>query len=420
MKFVRYNPSLLFENSQPATPVEQLDEIDQLASSIDDHLGQELHVPNDVLDSFKIKDTLSTDIWPDGNLAPKIRKQLIKVAKDFIDGLEIDKDIEIKDIIFTGSLANYNWSKFSDIDLHIIVSYNDLESDPSLTKDYFWSSKNLWNQKHDITVFDYPVEIYVQDVKEKLVATAVYSILHDKWIKKPKREEFKLNKKTIKDKADNFIIQLKDIKTAYNKEEYQEVVDIVTNLKAKIKNMRKSGLERGGELSDENIVFKVLRRTPFMEILDSYKAKAYDKLMSVMETLNEDDRWNKDGVVFIRGQALPDNEQRLFVTTTKNILNLNRKKKGDSAGIPAEMISFGNNPVYRVGLVDGRLKPLKVAWKSNTSMLQRLGLIKTSLVLNSNTKTPLHWKSLKYNNVITAINNLSQELQALPNIKWIN
>jgi hypothetical protein len=304
--------------------------------------------------------------------------------------------------------------------MHILLEFDDLDANKDIAKEYFDAQKNLWNQKHDITVFDYPVELYVQDVKEKLVATAVYSVLHDKWIRKPKREEFKLNKKTIKDKADKFITELKDIKKAYNKEEYQEVVDMATSLKAKIKTMRKSGLERGGELSDENIVFKVLRRTPFMEILDSYKAKAYDKLMSVMETLNEDDRWNKDGVVFIRGQALPDNEQRLFVTTTKNILNVNKKKKDNSDAKPAEMISFGNNPVYRVGLIDGRLKPLKVDWKSKESMLQRLGLTTTSLALNADTKTPLHWKSLKYNNVITAINNLSQELQALPNIKWVN
>lgn len=420
MKFVRYNPTLLVENAKPNMSVKQLDEIDQLASSIDTHLGQELHVPNDVLDSFKIKDTLSPDIWPDGNLSPKIKTQLVRIAKDFIKELKPKTPIRIKDILFTGSLANYNWSKFSDIDMHILVDFNDLDANKDIAKEYFDAQKNLWNQKHDITVFNYPVELYVQDVKEKLVATAVYSVLHDKWIRKPEREGFKLNKKVIKDKADKFITQLKDIRTAYKKEDYQEVVDMVTSLKAKIKTMRKSGLEKGGELSDENIVFKVLRRTQFMEILDSFKAKAYDKLMSVVETLNENERWNKDGVVFIRGQVLPDNEQRLFVTTTKNILNVNKKKKDNSDAIPAEMISFGNNPVYRVGLIDGRLKPLKVDWKSKESMLQRLGLTTTSLALNADTKTPLHWESLKYNNVITAINNLSQELQALPNIKWIN
>jgi hypothetical protein len=47
--------------------------------------------------------------------------------------------------------------------------------------------------------------------------------------------------------------------------------------------MRQSGLEKGGEYSIENIVFKVLRRTDFMELLDTYKNKSYDKMVSVNE-----------------------------------------------------------------------------------------------------------------------------------------
>jgi hypothetical protein len=47
--------------------------------------------------------------------------------------------------------------------------------------------------------------------------------------------------------------------------------------------MRQAGLEKGGEFSTENLVFKVLRRTDFMDLLDSYKIKAYDQLVSVNE-----------------------------------------------------------------------------------------------------------------------------------------
>jgi len=65
------------------------------------------------------------------------------------------------------------------------------------------------------------------------------------------------------------------------------VVDKVKSLKDKIKKYRTAGLDKGGEFSIENLVFKVLRRTPFMDILDSYKAKAYDTLMSVTEIVNE-------------------------------------------------------------------------------------------------------------------------------------
>jgi hypothetical protein len=119
------------------------------------------------------------------------------------------------------------------------------------------------------------------------VANAVYSVLRDKWIKKPKREEFDVDKKAIKDGAEKYINYLKDIRQDYQDKQYKTVIDKVTKLKNKIKNMRKAGLESGGEYSYENLVFKVLRRTPFMDILDSYKAKSYDNLMSVAENLTE-------------------------------------------------------------------------------------------------------------------------------------
>ena len=144
MNFFRYKPSLLVENQQPVNPIQQLDEIDQLTSTIDSNLDKEIHIPKDVLDSFKIKDTLNPEIWNDKELNPKVRKQLLKIANDFIKNLDLPKPIVIKDIIFTGSLANYNWSKFSDIDLHIITDFKQLESDPKLTKDFFLAQKNLY------------------------------------------------------------------------------------------------------------------------------------------------------------------------------------------------------------------------------------------------------------------------------------
>jgi predicted nucleotidyltransferase len=287
MKFIRIKPDLIKENVAPIAPIQQLDEIDALADTIDDNMGKEVHVPKDVLDSFKIKNTLNPEIWPEGELNPKVQKNLIKIANGFIKDINLPKGIKIKDIIFTGSLANYNWSKFSDIDLHIITDFKQLESDKQLTKDYFWAKKNLWNQEHDITVFGYPVELYVQDISDKLVATAIYSIQNDKWIKKPIREKFKLDKQTIKNKTQEFIDQLKDIRKDYKEEDYQTVVDKTKKLKDKIKQMRKAGLESGGEFSNENIVFKVLRRTSFMDVLDSFKNKAYDNIMSVAENLKE-------------------------------------------------------------------------------------------------------------------------------------
>ena len=284
--FYNINNKLIAESTQQKQKV-VLDEIDELSNTIQANMHKEITVPKDVLNSFKIKDSLNTDIWEGNKLSDKVRVKLIKIAEDFFKDLEIPSKISIKDIIFTGSLANFNWSKFSDIDLHIVIDFKEFDADKKLIEDFFYAQKAIWNQEHDITVFKYPVELYVQDVNHEMVTTAIYSVLKDKWLLKPKREEFKVDKKAIKDKADKIIHQLKDIRDAYKDDEYQIVVDKVKSLKDKIKQMRSAGLEQGGEFSLENLVFKVLRRTPFMDQLDSFKAKSYDKLMSVTETLNE-------------------------------------------------------------------------------------------------------------------------------------
>lgn len=291
--FFNLDPNTILESHTANSAPKILDEIDALADTIDANMGTEVKIPKDVLDSFKIKDSLNQDIWPSDQLNPKIRAKLIRVATEFFKDLNLPKEAKIKDIIFTGSLANFNWSKFSDIDLHVVIDFNQFDAEPKFVEDYFYAQKSIWNQEHDIEIKGFPIELYVQDVNAKLVATAVYSVLNDKWILKPKREAFKLDKKAIKDKANSFISQLRDIRQDYSDKQYQSVVDKVTRLKNKIKQMRNAGLERGGEYSLENLAFKVLRRTPFMDVLDSFKAKAYDTLMSVSEVQLTENHVNK-------------------------------------------------------------------------------------------------------------------------------
>jgi hypothetical protein len=281
------NRNVIVENYTAPSMAQPIDEIDDIANSISDNIAKEVSIPNDVLNSFKIKDTLEPQIWQNEKLNATVKSKLMKIADDFYKGLKLPSEVKMKDVIFTGSLANFNWSKFSDVDLHIVLDFSQLEGGDQFKEDFFWAQKALWNQEHNITIFDYPVEIYAQDIKAKLVATAVYSVKFDKWILKPEYENFKINKKVIKNKAEMFIERLKDIRDDYKSKDYQNVVDKVAALKDKIKKYRTAGLDNGGEFSIENLVFKVLRRTPFMDILDSYKAKAYDTLMSVEEVLKE-------------------------------------------------------------------------------------------------------------------------------------
>jgi len=423
--FLHIDPKTILESHTATSAPKILDEIDALADTIDANMGKEVTIPKDVLDSFKIKDTLNQDIWTNDVLNPKVRAKLIRVAMDFFKDLNLPLSVKIKDIIFTGSLANFNWSKYSDIDLHIVIDFNQFDAEPQFVEDYFYAQKSIWNQEHDITVFNYPVELYVQNVNDNLVATAVYSVGKDKWLKKPHREKFNLDKTAIKAKANAFIHKLRDIRQDYQDHQYQSVVDKVTKLKDKIKAMRNAGLERGGEFSLENLVFKTLRRTPFMDVLDSFKAKAYDTLMSVSEiTTNPetepisetDDVFNQGGVILIKGAKLEDGTQKLYVTTISNRLGLDRTKVDNTEGKKATMAVLGNQ-IYKLSVVDGKLKAQGVAWNSHWSMLKALGLSGNSVAVNNN-KTPLHWETLKFNNIAKAVSDNNEQILRLPNIKW--
>ena len=92
-------------------------------NQIVDDLIEEIGNNQEIVKSFEIRDSLSTDIFEgkDGEffMHDEIRKKLMDVTEKFMDYLDIE--FFIHDVILTGSLANYNWSKYSDVDLHILV-----------------------------------------------------------------------------------------------------------------------------------------------------------------------------------------------------------------------------------------------------------------------------------------------------------
>ena len=213
-----------------------------------------------------------------------VRTRLLMIADDFFETLDIGW-VEIDDIILTGSLANYNWSKFSDVDLHILVDFDEVDENEELVRSYFNSKKNLWNEKHNITVKGYDVELYVQDTEEPHIASGVYSILWDKWNVKPQKENFTIDSKKVKEKANSIIDNIKYFFELYKTGDYDKLIRSIQNLKQKIKKMRQTGLDREGEYSYENIAFKVLRRMEFLDKLSELETLAYDKSLTLDESI---------------------------------------------------------------------------------------------------------------------------------------
>lgn len=232
--------------------------------------------------SLSVKDHLNEDVWDEKTqLDPDVRRHLLRIAEDFYEALDIPW-AELEDVRFTGSLANYNWSKYSDIDLHLVVDYSLVDENIDLVEAYFKARKGLWNEAHDISIHGFDVEVYVEDAQGVHISSGVYSVLKDEWIRKPTPEKPTIDKKEIKEKSKVLMRLIDDLVVEkYKEKDYRGAIEAAEALSEKIKKMRKSGLEAGGEYSVENLTFKILRRNGTIEKLYDTKLNAYDKMMSI-------------------------------------------------------------------------------------------------------------------------------------------
>ena len=254
-----------------------------------------------ILDSFSVKKTLNPKVWGNPSnpeeavMIPKVRKALMRIAEEFVEYL--GEDVFVDDIVLTGSLSNFNWSEYSDFDLHVHVDLEKYGKESELHKELFNLKKQLFNEKHDIRIFGYDVELYAQDTKEPHYSSGIYSIMDNEWINKPKKSKVDIDKPILEKKIQNWTDKIDD---TLEKVESGEDGKTLDTLKEKIKEYRQSGLEKDGELSYENLVFKYLRRSGHLEKLFNTATKVYDKELSVERKLDEQDTKESESEKYLK------------------------------------------------------------------------------------------------------------------------
>lgn len=246
------------------------------------------------LQSFDIQESLHPKMWIEENdgeyrLNSKVRLRLLDIADDFIDGLSVSW-IKPKDIIFTGSLANYNWSKYSDIDIHILYDFKKIYKNSDFVDDYFKAKKEVWLKNHkQLKVYGYPIEISVEDCNEKNPSSGRYSLEQNKWITEPTDfQDATLNKKYIKDYSAKVMTEIdkleKSIKSETDRHKIEVMANKVEKIFTKLKNLRSEGLEsKKKEMSSGNVIYKLVRRMKYIDKIWSLVNYAYDKVNTITE-----------------------------------------------------------------------------------------------------------------------------------------
>lgn len=216
---------------------------------------------------------LNPKIWEGGTLKPEVKSKLVEIARAFEEFVGIE--LEVEDYTITGSNANYTWTDYSDLDLHLIIP----GSPSAEQRELFNAKKALWSEQHDITIKGLPVECYVQGADEPHHSTGVYSLTKTAWLVEPKKVKPDVDDASIEAKKDAILAQIEHALLSKDIEKLRTVKD-------KITQMRKAGLARAGEWSVENLVFKILRNLGLIDQITEKIRELEDSELSLEQQTN--------------------------------------------------------------------------------------------------------------------------------------
>ena len=215
-----------------------------------------------------------------------VGKKLIRISEDFYSKFEdLLGDLPIEDIQLTGSLANYNYTDKSDLDVHILVDFGKVDSPKDVLKSAIDGIRFIWNLRHDVIIRGHDVELYLQDVNEPHTSTGLYSLKDNKWIKKPKFDPPQVDEQDVNKKYEAFVSEINELESKLVTsttlpKDAKEMYKRLLRLKEKIQKMRKESLSKQGEFSVGNLTFKLLRNNGYIGKIIDLMSQAYARIYS--------------------------------------------------------------------------------------------------------------------------------------------
>jgi hypothetical protein len=225
--------------------------------------------------TLRSHEKLNPALWSNEKLDPEVWRSLNKISKEWANFANIPASA-IRDVILTGGNANFNYTSQSDIDLHLVVDKEKIDCQ-GLLDDYLQSKKQLWALTHDITVKGQPVELYAQDFRDPFrEGQGIYSLKSNRWLQEPTKYKINRTHPEVVRKTKDFMIMIDDIIDSKTDD-----IPTLKKIKTRLKTMRSSAIEKGGESAPENLVFKELRNRGYLDKLSKYIRDIEDQSLSL-------------------------------------------------------------------------------------------------------------------------------------------
>jgi len=199
---------------------------------------------------IKLHDRLNPLLWRGQELRPEVRRALMKIADAFYRWLDVAA--KPRDILLMGSQVNYTYTKYSDLDLHLVFDYREIDCEDSV-EELFTAKRKLWKQEHNIDIYGIPVELYVEDLGSE-PQSSIYSLAKRQWLRPPERSKVDYNRGETARLVAVWTRVIDHAVAAKN-------LALCLKIKNLIKKYRKLGLAQQGEFGVANLVFKSLRNS---------------------------------------------------------------------------------------------------------------------------------------------------------------
>ena len=318
------------------------------------YLSENLNEDVDIEEDIEKHETLNPVLFEGNKLKPEVRERLIKIANTFIEGLAEDGiKFNLKDIVFIGSNASYNYTKDSDIDLHLVADVDSLKCPDNLYPLLYGAYRALFNKKFDIDFYGIKVELYVEPEGAPTVSNGIYSVLKDNWIKEPTQvdipeinmEEFNKEFQPWEDRYNELIARINAAKTT---EEYKTLGDEIERLITDIYEQRRMGIAVS-EYSNQNLLFKEFRNRGYLDNLKELKCDLKAKELSLPDKKPENDFIDREWL----GEYLND-DQRYEVSQ-----DLTQAADGNKPMIwPNDRFEIDNIPTNRAEPINKKIHKL--------------------------------------------------------------
>lgn len=220
-------------------------------------------------------------------LKDKVRDKMLEIVDEFLADLK-EQDIKIKvdDVLFIGSNASYNYTKDSDIDLHILTNTTSTSYGKEVAAALYSAYRSLFNKNLDIEFFDIPVEIFVETEDSARVSNGIYSVKKNKWLRQPVQEEIpEYDTKALAELVAQWETKCKDLIEDIKADKLKDEKRVVKLLEDIYDKLRKKGISKG-EYSIENLAFKELRNKGYLDQLKDHRNELVSKRLSLEEKLD--------------------------------------------------------------------------------------------------------------------------------------